>query len=154
MDRLRTQRTGVASEVDGRQGRMPGVLQSIVERLATGRKLLERVARLKLTSDGPNGLSLGRLMKDSSFEDVLESLRTAAEFDHAEQNRRAADQFQVILGLGASIGLMFAFLQIFPQLKADAGLNEQPSRAAVLLIAGFLLSWVPFLFVLWNRPRR
>ena len=55
---------------------------------------------------------------------------------------------------GVSAGLMFAFLQIFPQLKADAGLNEQPSRAAVFLIAGFLLSWVPFLFVLWNRPRR
>ena len=31
--------------------------------LSTGRKLIERVARLKLIADGPNGLALGRLMR-------------------------------------------------------------------------------------------
>ena len=69
------------------------------QRLAAGRKLVERVARLKLTADGPNGLSLGRLMKDSSLEDVLDSLRTAAEFDQADQARRADNQLQSILGI-------------------------------------------------------
>ena len=124
------------------------------ERLTTGRKLIERVARLKLIADGPNGLALGRLMRDSSFEDVLTSLRTAAEFDQAEQARRSDNQLQIILGLGASIGLMFAFLQIYPQLKADAGFNDRTSLANAVLVAGLLLSWIPFLFVLGNRRRR
>jgi hypothetical protein len=121
------------------------------QRLAAGRKLIERVARLKLTADGPNGLSLGRLMKDSSFEDVLESLRTAAEFDQADQARRADNQLQSILGVGVSVGLMFGFLQIFPQLKADAGLNSRKELAMRVLTAGLLLSWIPAWFVFRNR---
>ena len=124
------------------------------QRLAAGRKLLERVARLKLTADGPNGLSLGRLMQDSSFEDVLESLRTAAEFDQAEQTRRADNQLQGIIGLGASIGLMFGFLQIFPQLKADSGLNDRTGLAVGLLIAGLALSLAPTVLVILNRRRK
>jgi hypothetical protein len=123
-------------------------------RLAAGRKLIERVARLKLTADGPNGLALGRLMKDSSFEDVLDSLRTAAEFDQADQRRRADNQLQQILGLGVSIGLMFGFLGIFPQLKADAGLNGRQELAMLVLAAGLLLCWVPAWFVIRNRRNK
>jgi hypothetical protein len=96
-------------------------------------------------------LSLGRLMKDSSFEDVLESLRTAAEFDQADQARRADNQLQSILGVGVSVGLMFGFLQIFPQLKADAGLNSRKELAMRVLTAGLLLSWIPAWFVFRNR---
>lgn len=126
--------------------------QRTTERLATGRKLLERVARLKLTADGPNGLSLGRLMKDSSFEDVLESLRTAAEFDHAEQTRRSDDQLQVILGIGGSIGLMYAFLQIHSQAVADLGLNGTVIGRWILPI-GLALALIPALLVFRNRAR-
>ena len=124
------------------------------QRLAAGRKLIERVARLKLTADGPNGLTLGRLMKDSSFEDVLESLRIAAEFDQAEQARRSDNQLQSILGIGVSIGLMFGFVQIFPQLKADAGLNARKELATLVLVAGVLLSWIPAWFVFRNRRNK
>lgn len=126
------------------------------QRLALGRKLLERVARLKLTADGPNGLSLGRLMRDSSFEDVLASLHTAAEFDHAEQTRRADDQLQVILGLGVSIGLLFAFLQALPELPqvaADTGIRWGPLQGPVMSI-GVVLALIPALLVFRNRARR
>ena len=43
------------------------------------------------------------------------------------------------------------FLQIFPQLRADAGLNDRASLATLLLAAGLLLSWIPFGFVIGNR---
>jgi len=121
------------------------------QRLSAGRRLLERVARLKLTADGPNGLSLGRLMKDSSFEDVLESLRTAAEFDQAEQNRRADDELQVVLGLGLTVGLVWGFLQIWP------GLSQKISGPPWKLIAGalgILFSLAPVALVFWNRSKR
>ncbi len=123
------------------------------QRLSTGRKLVERVARLKLTADGPNGLSLGRLMRDSSFEDVIVSLRTAAEFDHAEQTRRADDQLQVVLGIGLTIGLVFAFLQIWPQVTADLGYNGTAVAPWILPI-GLTLSLIPALLVVSNRRRR
>lgn len=129
------------------------VTHGAAQRLATGRKLIERVARLKLTADGPNGLALGRLMRDSSFEDVLASLRTAAEYDHAEQTRRADDQLQVILGLGVSIGLVYGFLQIFPQVIADLGLNGTAVARWVLPL-GLGLALVPALLVVRNRTRQ
>jgi len=125
------------------------------QRLAAGRKLVERVARLKLAADGPNGLSLGRLMKDSSFEDVLTSLRTAAEFDLAEQSRRGDDQLQTILGAGVTIGLVFAFFQIWPDVLGDLGFPETPWNLRVSVAIGVLLAFLPaFLVWMWKRKRR
>jgi len=122
------------------------------ERLSTGRKLIERVARLKLTADGPNGLSLGRLMRDSSFEDVLVSLRTAAEFDHAEQTRRADDELQIVLGIGLTLGLVFGFLQIARNVADTLGLGEAADPWIVPI--GLVLSLFPALLVFRNRWRR
>jgi hypothetical protein len=121
------------------------------ERLSTGRKLIERVARLKLTADGPNGLSLGRLMRDSSFEDVLVSLRTAAEFDHAEQTRRADDRLQIVLGIGLTVGLLFSFLQIWPEVTESLHIE---TLTRFWFWVGLILSVLPGLFVLLNRKGR
>jgi hypothetical protein len=117
-------------------------------RLAAGRRLLERVARLKLTADGPNGLSLGRLMEDSSFEDVLSSLRTAAEFDQAEQTRRADDGLQVVLGIGLTIGLVWGFFQVWSSVSQRVGSDVLAG------IFGFGFSLLPACLVLHNRRKK
>jgi len=112
------------------------------------------VARLKLIADGPNGLALGRLMKDSSFEDVLTSLSTAAEFDQAEQTRRGDDWLQMILGAGITIGLIFAFLQIWREVIVDLGFADSLATRRVFLAVGLGLSLLPAALVIWNRRRR
>jgi hypothetical protein len=124
------------------------------QRLSTGRKLIERVARLKLTADGPNGLALGRLMRDSSFEDVLTALSTAAEFDQAEQARRGDDELQKILGFGLTIGLVFAFLQIWPEVIVHFGYPKTGFNLFISMLTGAFFSSIPALLVFRNRRRR
>ena len=122
--------------------------------MSTGRKLIERVARLKLTADGPNGLALGRLMRDSSFEDVL--ARSAPRRSSIRPSRPGGrdDELQMILGFGLTIGLVFAFLQIWPEVIVHFGYPKTGSNLFISMLIGAFFSSIPALLVFRNRRRR